>query len=148
MSKYSVPNRKRTRVFQRDGGQCFYCGCELHLDTTIWQGNRGKNPERDAYCCIDHLHAEHLGGIHDDINLVACCRPCNTRKGTKSLDEYRAYMAARLPHRVAATLIQQALNVSSSPLDASLIAAMQWHEEQIQPYVFPGELRLKARELQ
>ena len=48
------------RVIARDGGICRYCG---GVATTA-----------------DHVIARSQGGTHDDSNLVAACRPCNSRK--------------------------------------------------------------------
>lgn len=50
-------------VIERDGGICHYCG--------------------DEATTADHVIPRSLGGSDDMDNLVAACRSCNSRKGTK-----------------------------------------------------------------
>jgi 5-methylcytosine-specific restriction endonuclease McrA len=50
----------RRAVFARDDHRCQYCG--------------------DAAENIDHVQPRSRGGEHVWENVVACCRPCNTRK--------------------------------------------------------------------
>ena len=57
---------QRERVFKLHGHLCAYCGTdegEMH---------------------IDHIIPRKAGGTHDLDNLVACCKQCNTRKGSKN----------------------------------------------------------------
>jgi 5-methylcytosine-specific restriction endonuclease McrA len=67
------PRVKLTRreVFSRDRHTCQYCGHTAH-DLTL-----------------DHVIPRHRGGTHTWENLVAACKPCNHRKGSKTLDEAR-----------------------------------------------------------
>lgn len=67
------PRVKLTRreVFIRDGYTCQYCGRETG-DLTI-----------------DHIIPRSRGGPHTWDNLVAACKPCNHRKGGKSVGEAR-----------------------------------------------------------
>jgi 5-methylcytosine-specific restriction endonuclease McrA len=51
-------------VLARDGYRCRYCG---GLASTT-----------------DHVVAKARGGTDDPSNLVACCRSCNSKKGTAS----------------------------------------------------------------
>jgi 5-methylcytosine-specific restriction endonuclease McrA len=53
--------KQRQRVLKRDGYICAYCG----QDATE----------------VDHVIPRARGGGHDLDNLVACCKPCNSRKG-------------------------------------------------------------------
>lgn len=55
----------RARVLDRDGHICGYCG-------------------RDA-TTVDHITAKANGGSDDESNLIACCRPCNSVKGAKTM---------------------------------------------------------------
>jgi 5-methylcytosine-specific restriction endonuclease McrA len=55
----------RRAVFARDHGRCQYCG---------------SNAES-----IDHVVPRSRGGRHEWDNVVAACRPCNTRKGDRLL---------------------------------------------------------------
>jgi 5-methylcytosine-specific restriction endonuclease McrA len=57
----------RRAVFARDGHRCQYCG------------SAAEN--------IDHIIPRSKGGPHAWDNVVAACRPCNTRKRDRMLDE-------------------------------------------------------------
>ena len=61
----------RREVFARDRHTCQYCGAA----------------SRDL--TIDHVTPKHRGGRHEWENLVAACRNCNHRKGSKTLAEAR-----------------------------------------------------------
>ncbi len=68
---YRVAVNRRT-VFARDGGKCQYCGASAEN--------------------LDHVIPRSKGGPHTWENVVAACRPCNTRKED------------RLPHEVGMVL--------------------------------------------
>jgi 5-methylcytosine-specific restriction endonuclease McrA len=57
----------RRAVFARDGHRCQYCG------------SAAEN--------IDHVIPKSKGGTHTWENVVAACRPCNTRKEDRYLHE-------------------------------------------------------------
>ncbi len=57
----------RRAVFARDGHRCQYCG------------SAAEN--------IDHVIPRSRGGAHTWDNVVAACRPCNTRKRDRLLEE-------------------------------------------------------------
>ena len=57
----------RRAVFARDGHRCQYCGA--HAEN------------------IDHVVPRSRGGEHIWENVVAACRPCNTRKEDRLLSE-------------------------------------------------------------
>jgi 5-methylcytosine-specific restriction endonuclease McrA len=65
----------RRAVFARDGHRCQYCGA--HADS------------------IDHVIPKSRGGQHCWDNVVAACRPCNTRKRDRYLEETNMRLAAR-----------------------------------------------------
>lgn len=56
---------------------------------------------RCAYCAdatattADHVIPHSKGGLSDESNLLAACRPCNTSKGNRTLREWVA--AGRAP---------------------------------------------------
>ena len=83
-----VPYRRaapvtRRAVFGRDGHRCQYCG--------------------SAAESIDHVLPRSKGGNHTWENVVACCRPCNIRKGDRSPAEagFRLAASPRPPRRYA-----------------------------------------------
>ncbi len=61
----------RREVFIRDSYTCQYCGRRTH-DLTL-----------------DHVVPRSRGGVHSWDNLAAACKPCNHRKGGKSIAEAR-----------------------------------------------------------
>lgn len=68
----AVPRRRR-EVFEKSGGQCFYCGKVLTLDGK-WH--------------IEHQMPRALMGPDDLINLVAACVPCNLAKRDRTALEF------------------------------------------------------------
>lgn len=62
-----VSKKLKNRVFKRDRGLCFYCGCAVtHND-----------PERT----LDHVIPKSKGGSNRMWNLVLSCKSCNKKKG-------------------------------------------------------------------
>lgn len=57
----------RLQVLARDNWTCQYCG--------------------DVASAVDHIIARSRGGTNDMRNLVAVCKPCNSRKGDKTPQE-------------------------------------------------------------
>ncbi len=60
--------RHRKAVYSRDGGRCRYCQAAENLS-------------------IDHLCPPRLGGTHALENLVTACRPCNSKKGSRTPEQ-------------------------------------------------------------
>lgn len=60
----------RQEVFARDGYVCQYCGA---LDSKE----------------VDHIHPLVRGGTSDLLNLCVACKPCNSSKKDKTLEEWR-----------------------------------------------------------
>ena len=63
----------RWSVFYRDGFACRYCGAQAGED--------------GVELVIDHVLSVAEGGDNRIDNLVTACRPCNHRKGARSLKE-------------------------------------------------------------
>jgi hypothetical protein len=74
----TVPRRRR-EIFERSGGRCWHCGCELQL-AGPWD--------------CDHQLPRALGGGNEPLNLVASCVRCNRSKGDRSALEF---LASRRP---------------------------------------------------
>jgi 5-methylcytosine-specific restriction endonuclease McrA len=62
-------------VFERSGGQCFYCRGRLEL-AGLWH--------------IEHQQPRALGGGDDLLNLVSACEPCNLAKSDRTALEFVA----------------------------------------------------------
>lgn len=61
----------RQEIFERDGHECQYCGSS-----------------HDLTC--DHIVPLIRGGTNDHDNLTTACRPCNSSKGDKLVEEWVA----------------------------------------------------------
>lgn len=62
-----LSNTIRQRIFERDGKICACCGATEKLE-------------------IDHILPVSKGGNSVDGNLQVLCKPCNIKKGTKTID--------------------------------------------------------------
>lgn len=62
-------------ILIRDGFRCAYCGGRVTLNT----GTK------------DHIHPESKGGKTNMMNLVAACKPCNSKKDNKSCEEAKMF---------------------------------------------------------
>jgi len=69
-SKHKVLFNKRG-VFQRDNSTCLYCG----------------NQFKEQELSIDHVIPVSHGGKTNWLNCATACRPCNRKKGNKSLEK-------------------------------------------------------------
>lgn len=65
--------RKLSKILDRTKWRCSYCGCSLTLETVT----------------IDHMIPRSKGGSDHASNLYACCSPCNTAKGPRSIESLR-----------------------------------------------------------
>jgi 5-methylcytosine-specific restriction endonuclease McrA len=83
-----VSKQTRLAVWEKTQGRCWYCGNELR---------RTWDFVSDPYCTdhfvIDHVVPTSAGGTSELVNLVPACRQCNTLKGQRSLEEFRARQA-------------------------------------------------------
>src|SRR5436309_16128287 len=66
---------ERANVWTKSQGHCWYCG-------------EVPNPFLDFH--VDHAIPVARGGSHHFDNLLPCCQSCNSRKGDKTLEEFRA----------------------------------------------------------
>jgi 5-methylcytosine-specific restriction endonuclease McrA len=82
---YTTIPFSRRNVFARDEYRCQYCG--------LRPGGRDLT--------LDHVVPRSRGGRHCWTNVVACCKPCNGRKGPHPLNELplKLLQAPRVPKR-------------------------------------------------
>ncbi len=71
----------RKNILLRDRNQCQYCGVLL----------------TSAELTLDHVIPRSRGGLSTWENLVACCHPCNRRKGNHLLHELTTMKLQREP---------------------------------------------------
>lgn len=69
---------QRKAVFERDGGVCKECGCEVKFG-----GNVVSPFTKIASGHVDHIFPRARGGRNDDSNLRLLCMSCNSSKGAK-----------------------------------------------------------------
>jgi 5-methylcytosine-specific restriction endonuclease McrA len=69
-AQHTVVSLSRSNILLRDRYQCQYCGSGRELT-------------------IDHVVPQSKGGENTWENLVACCASCNSKKGSKSLEQLR-----------------------------------------------------------
>jgi 5-methylcytosine-specific restriction endonuclease McrA len=79
-----VTHEEGKKILERDDFVCRYCGLD------------GRASFENALVMrVDFVHPRAKKGKKDPNNLVACCTPCNTIKGTKvygSFDEAKAFV--------------------------------------------------------
>ena len=79
-----VSAREGLKILERDDYRCQYCGLD------------GRTSFENALVMrVDFVHPRARKGKKDPGNLVACCTPCNTIKGTRvyaNFDEAKAYV--------------------------------------------------------
>lgn len=120
---------------------CFYCGKELVPPSP-------DHPPNEH--CLDHLTPISRGGENEAKNLVSACRVCNTQKGTKTLEEFRAYMALeRDPdHELRGRVLRDLLVIGAfGPLTESQRAriseiCIEMRDQLKRNGYFAGELRV------
>lgn len=84
----------RRNLFRRDGFRCQYCG------------------RKDLQLTIDHVIPKSKGGPDSWDNLTTACKPCNTRKGSRTPEEAGMPLLHRPATPSHITLMQQHLSVS------------------------------------
>lgn len=81
-------NKKRRAIFDKSGGKCWYCGCNL--------------PEKGWH--VDHFEPVYRNcGVNGDLhperhhidNLVPACAPCNLFKSVFDLEAFRCEIDAQ-----------------------------------------------------
>lgn len=72
----SLSKTIRKSVYERYGGRCGYCGCEMEM----------KQMQ------VDHMVAFRSGGSNELENLMPSCRMCNYYKGSGGIESFRKEM--------------------------------------------------------
>jgi len=75
-----TPALSNDALFRRDGHLCMYCGVRF--------------PTRQL--TRDHVHARALGGVDRWENVVSACKPCNSRKSDKTVEEAERLLGMKL----------------------------------------------------
>jgi len=91
-------NKKRQAIYDKSGGLCWYCGCELkkgwhqdHLEPIIRESVIVKDLSDSPYSHKYVNNGKSLNPHLDTVsNLVPSCPPCNLFKATFSIEGFRA----------------------------------------------------------
>lgn len=86
------------RLYQRDGGKCYICGCDCDFGSWRFAQNGNKYPG-DSYPTVDHVVPVSAGGFDAWNNVRLACWKCNVEKSDKiisvdALGNSFAYSAA------------------------------------------------------
>lgn len=80
-----VDNIDLHRLFKRDGGKCYICGCGC--DWNDWRtAKSGSQYPGDTYPTIDHVFPVSQGGLDSWANVRLACWKCNTLKSDSVID--------------------------------------------------------------
>ena len=82
LSRRQLGAHRLAFVLAKTGGWCAYCGSLLEEENEPWH--------------VDHVVPLIQGGRDEMDNLLAACAKCNRRKGSKSVEEFRASERQRL----------------------------------------------------
>lgn len=69
--RLSIRRSVRSRILERDGSKCGYCGAT------------------DQRLVLDHIWPVSKGGLTEEGNLITCCHPCNVNKGVLTLTQWQ-----------------------------------------------------------
>ena len=75
---------KRTRLAEAQNWRCCWCGTD-----TIPEPNKRNS------VTLEHILPKSQGGSDEMDNLAAACAHCNSRRGTKHLQEFLAILAKK-----------------------------------------------------
>lgn len=115
----AVTKRTRFEVLRRDGHTCRYCHAT------------------DSPLTVDHVVPVALGGSDDPSNLVACCRDCNSGKGSSNPDAGMVASVAEDALRHA-QMIKQAYAVIAASADDKEEYLDEFIEAWPDEYIFDG----------
>jgi 5-methylcytosine-specific restriction endonuclease McrA len=82
MKRWQVSWKMRRKVFEKTGGNCFYCGKKLDYDIS-----EVEELSRSGFH-VDHVIPLSRGGTYEIDNLVPSCFRCNKEKGDKTPEEW------------------------------------------------------------
>lgn len=93
-------------------GRCWYCGCEL----LAWPMNLDAKPDIRRFRVREHQEPRSRGGKV----IVPACFSCNSRKGRRNVEEYRALIRGKHPEAIAAAAILEVLTNPYRPLEPDM----------------------------
>lgn len=91
--RYHISGKRRSQIYSKTGGKCFYCGADLPIENILDEG--GKVVVVRHFWCIDHQAPISRGGDNGWENLVPACITCNSDKGTMTAVEFLEVLEKR-----------------------------------------------------
>lgn len=103
-------NKKRKAIWDKSGGKCWYCGCDLpekgwhadHIEAIVRSPVivKYETVKRDSCFGVDMSYKKPIYGVSvvnkeldNQDNLVPACAPCNIMKGKLSVEGFRDLIA-------------------------------------------------------
>lgn len=83
MASQSWKSKQLSRIAERDGSNCRYCGRQI-IGTVH----------------LEHINPKAWGGGNQVENLGISCPTCNSRKGAWAVDEFRNGISSRMVKRI------------------------------------------------
>lgn len=86
---------RRTLLFQRSNGKCFYCGGPV-FEPDCHHSHDWLPVRPDGSSMVrEHMVPTIRGGSNEAKNIACSCRSCNSLKGSFTADEYRTLISLR-----------------------------------------------------
>lgn len=131
-------NKKRKAIWDKSGGKCWYCGCDLpekgwhadHFEAIVRSPviTGYETVKRETYLGVDMSYQRPIYGISiknesldTQDNLVPSCAPCNLMKGKLSVDGFRNLIADQKRMLLSKPFLRNAvrfkvINLSEEPI--------------------------------
>src|SRR5271156_21593 len=84
------PKLRRKYLWIKSGGRGWDCGAQLYHP-----GEADTATKRQLILTADHVHPRSRGG-HGQANKVPACKYCNSHKSSRSVEEFREWLQARV----------------------------------------------------
>lgn len=82
-----MTKKDRQKVFDKYGGRCAYCGCELD---SSWQVDHAVSK-----CYWFYIDTQDPKKVNDLSNLMPACRMCNHYKRSHCINDYKSHTGFR-----------------------------------------------------
>ena len=84
------PKLRRQYLWMKSGARCWYCGARLYSP-----GEANTEVKKQLIFTADHVYPRSRGG-RGRANKVPACKYCNSHKSSRSVEEFREWLQARV----------------------------------------------------